>query len=126
VGKTFVTEVIRLPESRPPAHWLEGNSLWLDGHPLGSGALLPPTNPVLLPLTLHSIWPGFILLTIDSWVHEAANVLTPGNIPGVVKGPQFFKPEANLRGCHGNTGLGGEWLRKQKEVFFTQKRTVSG
>jgi len=106
-GKTFTTDVISLPESRPLANRLEGNSICLDGRPLRSRTLLPPRDPLLLPLTFHSILPGFILLTIGSWVGEAANVLTPVNIAGVFKGPRFFKSEANLLGCHGNTGGGG-------------------
>jgi len=84
-------EVISLPELRPPANRLEGNSLCLDGPPLGGCTLLPPQDPVLLHLTFHSISPGFILLTIGSWVGEAANVLTQLNIAGIFKGPRFFK-----------------------------------
>jgi len=105
-GKTFTTEVISLPESLPPANTLEGNCICLDGRPLGGCTLLPPQNLVLLHLTFHSISPGFILLTIGSWVGEAANVLTPVNITRVFKCPQFFKSQGNLQGCHGNTGRG--------------------
>jgi len=68
----------------------------LDGCPLGRSTLLLPWDPVLLHLTFHSISPGFILRTIASWVGEAANVLTPGNIAVVFKGRQFFESETNL------------------------------
>jgi len=87
LGKTFTREVISLPESRPPATRVEGNSICLDGRPLGGCTLLPPRDPVLLNLTVHSISSGFILLTIGSWVGEAANELTPVNITGIFKGP---------------------------------------
>jgi len=46
------------------------------------------------------------MLTICSWVGEAANVLTQVNIAGVFKGPRPFKSEATLRGCNCNTGHG--------------------
>jgi len=68
----------------------------LDGRPLSGSPLLPPWDPVLLHLTFHSISPGFILRTIGSWVGEAANVLTPGNIAVVLKGHGFFETETNL------------------------------
>jgi len=68
----------------------------LDGRPLCCSTLLPPWDPVLLHLTFHSIALGFILWTIGSWVGEAANVLTPGNIAVVFQGRQFFKSETNL------------------------------
>jgi len=68
----------------------------LDGRPLSGSPLLPPWDPVLLHLTFHSISPGFILRTIGSWVGEAANVLTPGNIAVVLKGRGFFETETNL------------------------------
>jgi len=68
----------------------------LNGRPLGGSTLLPPWDPVLLHLTFDSISPGFILRTIGSWVGEAANVLTPGNIAIVFKGRQFFETETNL------------------------------
>jgi len=48
--------------------------------------MLPPQDPVMLHLTCHSLLQGFILLTIGSWVGEAANLLTPVNIPSVSKG----------------------------------------
>jgi len=121
----FTMGVISLPESRPPANRLEGNSICLDGRPLGGCTLLPPRDPVLLHLTFHSISPGFILLIIGSWVGEAANVLTRVNIAGVFKGPRFFKSKANLGGCHCNTGRGGGWLLDRKEAFFKQKRSLS-
>ena len=97
-----------------------------DGRPLGGCTLLPRRDPLLLQRTFHSMSPGFILLTIGSWVGEAPNVLTPVNIAGVFKGPLFFKSEANLRGCHCNTGRGGGWLLDRKEAFFKQKRSLSG
>jgi len=125
-SKTFTTEVISLPECRPPANRLEGNSICLDGRPLGGCTLLPPRDPVLLHLTFHSISPGFILLTVGSWVGEAANVVTPVNIAGVFNRPQFFKREANLRDCHCNTDQRGGWLLDRKEAFFEQKRSLSG
>jgi len=68
----------------------------LDSLPLGGSTLLPPWDRVLLHLTFHGISPGFILWTIGSWVEEAANVLTPGNIAVVFKGYQFFESEINL------------------------------
>ena len=52
----------------------------LDGRPLSGGTLLPPWDPVLVQLTFHRISPGFILWTIGSWVGQATNVLTQGNI----------------------------------------------
>ena len=125
-SKSFATVVISLPEFRPLATRPEGNSMCLHGRPLSGSTLLPPWDSVLLHLTFHSISPGFILLTIGSWVGEAANVLTPVNIAGVFKGPRFFKSEANLRGCHCNTGRGGGWLLDRKEAFFKQKRSLSG
>ena len=119
----FTTEVISLPESRPAPNRLESNSICLDGRPLGGCTLLPPWDPVLLLLTFHSISPGFILLSIGSWVGAAENVLTPVNI---AKGPRFFKSEANLRGCHCNMGRGRGWLLDRKEALFKQKRSLSG
>ena len=95
-GKTFTTGVISLPESRLLANRPEGKSMCLDGHPLGGSTLLPPWDPVLLHLTFHSIWPGFILRKIGLWVGEAANVLTPGNIAVIFKGRQSFESETNL------------------------------
>jgi len=68
----------------------------LDGHPLSGSTLLPPRDPVLLHLTFHSISTGFILRIIGSWVGEAANVRTPGNIAVVFKGRRFFETETNL------------------------------
>jgi len=68
----------------------------LDGRPLSGSTLLPPWDPALLHLTFHNISPGFILRTIGSWVGEAANVLTPGNITVVFKGRRFFETETNL------------------------------
>jgi len=124
-GKTFTTEDISLPESRPQANRLEGNTICLDVRPLGGYTLLPLRDPVLLHLTFHSISSGFRLLTLGSWVGEAANGLTPVNIAGVFKGPRFFKSEANLRGCHCNTGRGGGWLLDRKEAFFKQKGSLS-
>jgi len=67
-----------------------------DSCPLSGSTLLPPCDPVLLYLTFDSISPGFILWTIGSWVGEAGNVLTPGNIAVVFKGRRFFKTESNL------------------------------
>jgi len=92
----FTMEVISLPESRPPANRQEGNSICLDGRPLGGCTLVPPRDPVVLHLTFHSISRGFILLAVGLWVGEAANVLTPVNIAGVFKSRGFFKSEANL------------------------------
>jgi len=63
----------------------------LDGHPLSGRTLLPPWDRVVLHLTFHSISPGFIVRTIGSWVGEAANVLTPGNIAVAFKGRRFSK-----------------------------------
>jgi len=45
--------------------------------------------------------------------------------PAVLKAPDFFESEANLRGCHCNTGRGGGWLRDRKDLFFKQKRFLS-
>ena len=78
--------VINLPESQPLANRSEGKSMCLDGRPLSGSTLLPPWDPVLLHLTFYSIAPAFILWTIGSWVGEATNVLTPGNIAGLFKG----------------------------------------
>ena len=100
----FTMEVISLLEFRPLAIRLQGNHICLDGRPMGHCTLLPPPDPVLLHLTTHRISPGFILLTIGLWVGEAPNVITTVNIAGVFKGPPFFKAEANLQGCHCNTG----------------------
>jgi len=61
----FTTRVIGLPESRPVANKPEGKSMFLEGRPLSSSTLLPPWDLVMLPLTFHSISPGFILRTID-------------------------------------------------------------
>jgi len=96
LGKTFATGVISLPESRPLANRPEGKSMCLDGRPLSCSTLLPPSDPVLLDLTFHTISPGFILQTIGSWVGQAANVLTPGTIAVVFKGRRFFETETNL------------------------------
>jgi len=63
----------------------------LDGRPLSGSTLLAPWDPVLLHLTFNSISTGFILRIIGSWVGEAANVLTPGNITVVFKGGRFLK-----------------------------------
>ena len=63
----------------------------LDGRPLSGSTLLPPWDPVLLHLMFHSISPGFILRTIGSWVGEAANVLTLGNIAVVFNRSDFWK-----------------------------------
>jgi len=68
----------------------------LDGRPLSGSTVLLPWDPVLLHLTFHSISPGLILRTIGSWVGEAANVLTLGNIAVVFKGRRFFETETNL------------------------------
>jgi len=88
--------VINLPESRPVANRSQVKSMFLDGRPLCGSTRLPPRDPVLLHLTFNSISPGFILWTIGSWVGEAANILTPGNIAVVFKGRQFFESETNL------------------------------
>ena len=64
--------------------------------PIGRLYSASTRDPVLLHLTFHSISPGFILLTIGSWMGQAANVLTPVNIAGVFKGPRLFKSEAKL------------------------------
>ena len=58
----------------------------LDGPPLSGSTLLQAWDPVLLHLPFHRISLGFILRTIGSWVGQAANVLTPGNITVVFKG----------------------------------------
>jgi len=68
----------------------------LNGRRLSGSTLLPPWDPPLFYLTFHSISPGFILRTICSWVGEAANVLTPGNMAFLFKGRRFFESETNL------------------------------
>jgi len=96
VGKTFIAAIISLPELRLPLSGWRVNRYASDDCPLGGRTLLPPRDPVLVPLMFQSIWPGFILWSIDLWVREAVNGLTPVNILGIFKGPQFLKSPANL------------------------------
>jgi len=96
VGKTLIAAIISLPEFRLPLSGWRVNRYARDDRPLGGRTLLPPRDPVLVPLTFQSIWPGFILWSIGLRVREAVNGVTPVNILSIFKGLQFLKSHANL------------------------------